>query len=822
MGVPDQDVVTSTSGTGFIPGVRLGVAGHDQSQQAALGAGTQHNYFGGMPRVTEAPVSIALPAGQRDGRFPLRGRGKLLGELVAADGGPRVRVIHGMGGCGKTCLALEAAHLASQRGVEIWWVSAAERSRLVAGMQALGRRLGVTDDELRRGDAADLLWLRLSGWTREWLLVLDNADDPEVLAGPGAPVADGTGWLRPVISPAGLVLVTSREGHAGSWGPWCRLHSLGMLTTADAAQVLADRTGVHHGRLGGDAGAEPLADRLGRLPLALRIAGSFLAELAEVPPAFADPAQIDSYLRYREVLDQGDLDAAFPSRAASTLTPDLARDIIDRTWELSLDQLESRQFPEARRLMRLASCLADAPIPYELLLRPPALADSRLFADITGPRLWQVLQALADFGLIELTGVGGPDHVVPRVIQLHPLVRDTSRAGTSQSERREYFALAARLAQIAAGPKVAGSPEDPAAWLRWQTLAPHALHVFEVITLGAGYPDEVLVAAAYAADEAAAYQANQGLISTAEATHRAVLEVRLRVLGPDHPDAIGTRLYIARRLSERADYHNAEIAYENVLDAMRRTFGPNNLTTLNVQHNIAALISFRGDYSQAEARYRDVMAVKLRTLSSDHEQVLLTRHEIARMMSEQGRHAEAEAEFRSVLAERIRILGPDSYDTLITRSQVARTIGIQGEHANAEAELRDILAIQLRILGQDHLRTLWTRHQMALMMAAQGDYTGAETELREVVAKRQPRVPDHPDTLAARHELARMLAAGGRTSEARTEFQEVLAAKIRVLGPHHPSTEMTMREIESLAVSQKLSNEDTTSSRRAKNRKLTA
>jgi tetratricopeptide (TPR) repeat protein len=789
--------MTPADGVGIVPGVCLGVAGQDRSQQAALGAGTQHNYFGGVPPATEVPVSIAPPVGQRDERFPLRGRGGLLGELLTVNKGPRVQVVHGMGGCGKTSLAVEAAHLATRRGAEVWWVSAAERSRLVAGMRALGHRLGVTDDELRHEEAADLLWRRLSGREREWLLVIDNADDPEVLAGTGHLMADGTGWLRPVTSPAGLVLVTSRDGQVRNWGPWCRLHPLGMLTGREAAQVLADRTGVHHGRLGGDAGAESLAGRLGRLPLALRIAGSYLAELAEVPPVFAEPGHIDSYLRYRDVLDQGDLHAAFPPQGgASALTPDQARDVVDRTWELSLDHLESRGFPEARRLLTLLSCLADAPVPYELLLRPPALAGSRLFTGITGTRLWHVLQALAGFGLIELAS--GQDQATPRAIRLHPLVRDTSRAGITPSEQEQYLTLAASLARAAAAPEGAGSPEELPTWRQWQVLAPHALHVFHVMA-AAGYTNGTLITAAYAADKAAAYQANQGLVSTAEATHRAVLEVRLQALGADHRDTIDTRHYIARRLSEQGDYHNAEIEYDSVLEAMQRTLGPDNIEILNLQHNIAALISFRGDYAQAEAQYRDILSMKLKTLAGDHKYVLITRHEIARMMSQQGRLAEAEAEFRSVLAIRVRVNGPDSYGTLVTRSQVARMAGLQGRHAEAERELREILAAQLRLLGPEHLRTLWTRHQIALMIAAQGNYAAAESELREVIASRQPRVPDHPDTLAARHELARMLAINGNIPEARSEFQDVLAARTRVLGPRHPSTAMTMREIESLA-----------------------
>ena len=65
-------------------------------------------------------------------------------------------------------------------------------------MRALVRRVGVTDEELQHGDAADLLWRGLSERSQEWLLVIDNADDPQILAGPGGRIADGTGGLRPV------------------------------------------------------------------------------------------------------------------------------------------------------------------------------------------------------------------------------------------------------------------------------------------------------------------------------------------------------------------------------------------------------------------------------------------------------------------------------------------------------------------------------------------------------------------------------------------------------------------------------------------------
>ena len=282
----------------LLPGVQQRVSASGAAQQALLGFGTQNVYLGGRDRQPEPVVSIAPPVGQRDESLPLRGREVLLAELANL-GGPRARVLHGLGGCGKTRLALEAAFQAQQRGTEVWWISAADPGTLVAGMRALGRRLGVTDAELQHGDAADLIWQCLASRRKPWLLVIDNADDPQVLAGAGTCVAEGRGWLRPVAGKVGMALVTSRDGSPTSWGSWPGRYRLQMLATDPAAIVLADHSGRHPG-LGSEDDARVLAARLGGLPLALKIAGSYLAEAVAIPAAFADTGIPRTYRQYRE------------------------------------------------------------------------------------------------------------------------------------------------------------------------------------------------------------------------------------------------------------------------------------------------------------------------------------------------------------------------------------------------------------------------------------------------------------------------------------------------------------------------------------------
>ena len=515
-----------------------------QAQQAVQGQGIQHNYFGNQPPVPEAVVSIAAPAGQRDPAWPLRGRDHDVADLARP--GQGVLVLCGLGGCGKTSLALEIAVTAQQDGAQMWWVSAAQQATLEAGMRALGRRLGLTDAALDHGDAADLIWQHLASRQERWLLVIDNADDPAVLAGAGTSVADGRGWLRPLTTAAGTVLVTSRDATPASWGPYCQIRRLGMLPPDQAAEVLADHA-RRHPALGSDDDARDLAVRLGRLPLALTIAGTYLAQAAATPAPFAGDDVIATYRQYQDALERGGAAAVFAAPGGQ-LTSEQARGLIGTTWELTLGLLDTRQIPEARLVLWLLANLADAPIPYQLLLRPATLATCPLFDGLTGPRLWQALQALDGFALIDLGDSDDPDPVP--MIRLHPLVRDTSHPA-DPSQRQTLLTLATRLLRQAAAAKDNWQPEDPPMWPTWRLLAPHATHLLHSLTTQPDPTDDAAEAAAYAAHMAARYQASQGLHAQAEAEYRDVLAARLRVLGPGHPDTLATRHCIALEMAQR-------------------------------------------------------------------------------------------------------------------------------------------------------------------------------------------------------------------------------------------------------------------------------
>jgi len=706
-------------------------------------------------------------------------------------------VLHGLGGCGKTRLALEVAFRARKLTREGWLVSAEGAEGLeglVAGMRALGRPLEIPDDALKQGDAADVIWQGLYDYQKPWLLVIDGVDDPKILAGAGTSVAEGRGWLRPVPAKTGMVLVTSRDGSPGSWAQeWCRRLHVEMLPADEAAEVLADSARRSPG-LGDDDDARRLAARLGGLPLALQLAGRYLSESADIPPKWQDPNVIRTYRQYQDAIE----DAAL-RRPGGEMTQEQAIELIGQTWDLTLKLLEARQVPEAvpeaRPMLQLLASFAAAPIPYELLLDTGLLAARPPFQDITVPQLWRVLKALDDFDLIDLDFSGeDPDKI--RVARLHPLVRDASQPAAGSHERMTFLNLAALLLKRAAAAKQAGRPEDPKRWPAWQLLAPHPGYVLDRLEREPGYPADVAEAAAYAAHRAARYQAARGLHAQAETQFQTVLTARLRVLGANNPDTLTTQHEIARMMQLQGSYTEAEAEFRNVLEARTRVLGADHPKTLMTWHEIATTMAALKEYARAEAEFRTVLRARIRVLGADDRDTLITRHEIARMMAGQEHRAEAEAEFRAVLKARIRVLGARDRDTLITRHELARLMADQGNYTEAEAESRDILAISQGVLGADHPETLITQHELARVMADQGNYTGAEAEFRDVLeARRRVLGTDNPDTLITRHELARAMADQGNYTGAEAEFRDVLEARTRKFGEENPDTLTTRHEI---------------------------
>jgi Helix-turn-helix. len=434
---------------------------------------------GGSP-LAQVSVSIEAPIERLMVEPVLRGREvelKSLCDLVAQANQmhpePRVRVLYGLGGSGKSTLALAVAQCARACGIRTFWVASDDRATTAAGMRALAVEIRVPVERLRAGSLPDAVWQRLRDLPEPWLLVFDNADNPlESLALPGQRVTDGTGWLRPVGTGLGTVIVTTRDGHRATWGDpapsWLALHRLTGLADAHGAQVLMELAGESAGTV---EEARVLSRRLGGLPLALMLAGRYLAEAGRTPPELALPR---TYREYLAALETGDYADLFPAESEP------ARRAIGPTWDLSLDLVAGRAGGHAQSLLRLIAALGPGPIPHRELLDVRIMRDTPIFAGITPRLLWEALRALEALGMITIFSRAFPGERTSRVyIDIHPLVRHVTRHDRQMGEHlAEYAATATRLLHAAVHDH---EPKSPSTWRLWHLMVGHCVAVLDLV-----------------------------------------------------------------------------------------------------------------------------------------------------------------------------------------------------------------------------------------------------------------------------------------------------------------------------------------------------
>jgi tetratricopeptide (TPR) repeat protein len=737
-------------------------------------------------------LTVAPPVGRLD--RPVRGRESLLAALKQLVGEPSsgVHILHGIGGCGKTTVALEIAAHAAAQGVDVWWVNAADMTMLSAGMREVVAYLGAPVELIERAwsghtSATDLLWRLLAGMTRPWLLVVDNADEPESLASAAGYLAEGTGWIRPCTGLPGMVLVTSRDGNQMRWGSWSVLHHVDALGERDAAQVLLDLAGDQ-------AGPRPdailLAHRLGGLPLALRIVGAYLSATSSYPD-WPGTRTIRTYADYRAALDDRFIEllnvdppggrTALGSTALGSTGP------IGQTWELSLDLLERRGIDTARRLMRLLSCLGEAPVPFLCLLRPDRLASSELLTGLTADRLSAALLALGDLGLIEFHMVPEAlDEITARTLLVHPLVRDANRRQPDLAERRKAYASLVADLLVAATSDLGA--DDPANWPLWRLLIPHCDSALELVIDSVNTEPSLLAQALRAAVAGVRHLFRVGWLDRAEAI-LGTCQKFVAAPGPLNPDVLAVRSCRAHLLQLRGRLAEAETLLRAVLADTRAIFYEASPEAVDARYALAELLDYRGRMAEAEEEYRAVFAARNSSLGRDHPQTLAARKGVARMSHQRGRLQEAEEEYRLVLDAYRAYLGSRHPATLATRYDLAQVLHERGLFRQAEDELREALGTCNEVLGPQHPNTLAMRHELADLLRERGLLEDAETEFREVLGlRRTAHGEDHPDTVAARYGLAAVLRDRGRPVGAEHEFREVLEIRRTLLGDGHPST----------------------------------
>ncbi|GAA1034331.1 MULTISPECIES: tetratricopeptide repeat protein [Amycolatopsis] len=778
------EIQNTVAGNLFGPVLQAGHIGGS----AVLAGPVTVNYHGQLPESVPLLSSLAVP-GRRPGHRT-RGRSGVIETVagVVRSDEAAVVVLHGAGGYGKTTVAAEVARAVAGE-VDVWWVDASSEETLITGLRTVAIRASVDRERVHNAwssgteSAPDLLWEALGAATKKWLLVLDNADDPRILAPGDGRVSRQRGWLRTPPAGTGTVLVTSRTASAEVWGN-ARLLRVDALSADDGARVLLDRVPD----AGSAAEAITLADRLGGLPLALWLAGSYLASARTAPP-IPGLDLATTFESYRTAWEQRFADVT--DLSWSTEHPD-DRELLSRTWELSLDLLEQRGHRLARPLLRTLSCLGPSPVPHALL-DADVLTRSPLFPELTAPLLRTLLVALDDLGLIQ-PGQHCEDEVVSiPTVGMHPVIRDANRQHVQRGDRPSSFveiALYALLQSI--------EPLDatqPATWPLWRTLIPHCV-LARTVARDENELRRVRLGAALVCHLAAFFCQRAGLDDEAVELNRTAVACRAAILGPDAPETLAVEHNLANNLESLGRLVEAEAGYRRVLAVERAVRGDEDIETLVTRNALAGVLRERGELKAAEDEFRQVLDIVNRTKIPYDPSVLNVHDGLAATLRDRGDLVAAEDLLRQLLSHAQQRLGADHQYTLGVALNLASVLHDRARLDEAEHLCRQILPVAERVLESHHQQVLQIQNLLATLYFERGELAEAENLFQEVLQKfTDTKGAEHYMTIAVRSNLAEILVRRGLLAEAETEFRAILETNIRNQGREHPQTRGSLRAL---------------------------
>ncbi|WP_053742104.1 tetratricopeptide repeat protein [Streptomyces sp. NRRL WC-3618] len=631
-------------------------------------------------RVTAAPGTSNLPPA------PLcLGRQEELAWLRDALSGRREGAItqggavHGLGGIGKSTLALHYAHRHRDDYTLIWWINAASPDEIETSLAVLTQTL-VPGWAATAERAALVAWARQwLAWHPGWLLVYDNVDDPDDLA-------PYTGALH-----QGHHLATSRR--TTGWPDTTPTLTLGNLHPEDATTLLCRlvfKDTPPTARQQADAHA--LAADLGYLPLAIKQAGAYLAQNRGI--------SLDAYRRR--------LDTKF----AKTAHGFDAKRTLARIWNVTLDVLEQED-PLAVQVLYTAAWLAPDDIPHTLLTPPDTDPD-----DIA-----EAIGTLTTYSMITATDT---------TLSIHRMVQAVLRTPqtNNDTERPQHFRGRDSAEQAVLHSLTPPSGHDSTTDSQWDTFTPHLVTL--AATTPPGHHNPPLT---NAYNTTAQRLHHQGHTARATPLYEATLAQCEQVLGDTDPDTLASRGNLALAYESVGDLGRAIPLFEATLAQCEQVLGDTHPHTLATRINLAGAYRSVGDLGRAIPLYEATLTQFEQVLGDTHPHTLNSRNNLAGAYESVGDLGRAIPLYEATLTQCEQVLGDTDPRTLITRSNLAGAYESVGDLGRAIPLHEATLAQCEQVLGDTHPNTLTSRNNLALAYYAAGDLGRAITLFEATLAQ---------------------------------------------------------------------------------------
>ena len=640
---------------------------------------------------------------QRNANFT--GRTELLAKLstklhdvVSKSWNHRV-ALYGLGGVGKTQLALEYVYTHKGEYDRVYWISAVSKATLFSGFQEIAKKTqcipSITDLDPSEVAKRVLEWFNAQ---ENCLLVIDNLDQIEVIDG-----------YLPNQSQGQHTLITTRN-------PYCD-HipaeglKVGELDLDDAIELLLlrSRVGAIGKTLEARTGAAEIVKELGYLPLAIEQAGAYIREASRDLFKFLPSYRKDRKIHHAR-LSKGN--RSYYSGSVST------------TWHLSFEKIEQNN-SDASKLLLLLSFLNPDGILTDFLETGKEGLSAEL-AEIVSQdvRLNEALAELERFSLI-----GRQDDISSgQIITIHRLVQSVIKDDMSPDI---FLAMVETVIGLcnSAFPYFDYNVEHE---LRLRGRRFRDQMVMPLLSIHHNHSREF----GKILHRIGVFLRDDGNFQEAIELLAKAMDILDMIGGSEDSNTLNSMAALGWAYDVQGRWTDAVLLREKVLGANRLLHGDKHPDTLTAMANLASTYRNQGRWDEAVKLEEEVLAARARLLGKEHPDTLTAMANLASTYWNQGRWDEAVKLEEEVLAASARLLGKEHPDTLTAMANLASTYWNQGRWDEAVKLEEKVLAARARLLGKEHPDTLTAMANLASTYRNQGRWDEAVKLEEEVLAAR--------------------------------------------------------------------------------------
>jgi tetratricopeptide (TPR) repeat protein len=535
---------------------------------------------------------------------------------------PQKQTISGLGGIGKTEIAVEYAYRHKDSYDAILWIDAENEASLAKSVAEIAEAIDLPG---KKSQEQSIIFSSFKNWMKRednWFLILDNVDDMKFASDFVPP-----GFL-------GSVLITTRRSATGQA---YELHveemeEEGVLLLLRRAGLIGEKEEIEKASEGALLSAKEINKLFAGLPLALEQAGAYIKETG---------TNLEKFLKFFNAFGKDFL-------KEKPETQDYPQSVA-QVFAMSLEKTE-KESPEAGELIRLCAFLDAETIPEIIFKKGKEHLNPVLKEAAENEFRWNGLITKASkFSLVKRTQSG-------ESLRIHRLAQQVFRDGLEDPKPWAEKAIKALSVAI----------PDAEKFENWNLCRQLLPSVKAVMNLADKYslinPElgEICNQTGYYLMQIGVYDESRKFLEKARYIYRTCF-------GEEHPELARSLNYLGALDHKEGKYDRSEEFLKESLQIRKKVFSQDHVDKARGLNDLALLNEAQGRNAQAEPLYNEALEINKKFLGEEHPNVAGSLNNLALVFKDQKRYSQAEPLYKQALKIREKVFGDQHLDTINTR-----------------------------------------------------------------------------------------------------------------------------------------------------------